>query len=201
LGFALVDNSAALTIDLPDPLPDIPLGGQGVRDNFLNLVHGEISGGSHYHSILGLTDVQDPNITFPHTHSISMDLAEFPDNPLAVAADIGGQPYSFINDLQISIGAEPNLRPCTLDIQQQLADTVPSVWLDPTSRQPKLLGDGSSGHAIAQQGTGAIRLDFLPNISFTEGEYSIKLSLQGKFDSGGHRIANGGRVHFNLYVE
>jgi hypothetical protein len=59
------------------------------------------------------------------------------------------------------------------------------------------LGNGTSTHPLAatglNAGTGAIRIDFLPGVTMAAGEHDVEMSV------GGDR--NGGRVHFNLYVE
>lgn len=91
---------------------------------------------------------------------------------------------TFVDDLQVWIGPDlANLTNQTASILSQLRASQPTqVW--------DKLG-GGAGHALAVKGTGEIKLDFLPNVSFTEGEYVIKLS-----------VANGGgRILYNLYVE
>jgi hypothetical protein len=46
---------------------------------------------------------------------------------------------------------------------------------------------------MVEYGTGAIRIDYLPGVTLDEDEHYIDLSVAG--------AGNGGRIHFNLYVE
>ena len=55
------------------------------------------------------------------------------------------------------------------------------------------LGNGRSDHPLVSKGTGPIKLDFLPGVSFTEGQHVIELSVKGD--------GNGGRILYHLYVE
>jgi hypothetical protein len=112
---------------------------------------------------------------------------------------------TYIDNLQVYIGKvdkplpEPPYKPPdeenrTADILTQLHNSQQSMgWLDKDGNGT--LGDGKKTHLIAQQGTGAIRLDLLPTnpLSFPEGEYYIELMVEG--------TENGGRILYNLYVE
>ena len=55
------------------------------------------------------------------------------------------------------------------------------------------LGNGLADHPLVVDGSGEIRIDFLPGVVLSEGEHTLELKVgnQGK----------GGRIHFNLYVE
>jgi hypothetical protein len=59
------------------------------------------------------------------------------------------------------------------------------------------LGDGADNHVFVLKGTNAIRLDFLPQVFFTEGEHYIELRVS----AGPNNEPNGGRILYNLYVE
>ena len=48
-----------------------------------------------------------------------------------------------------------------------------------------------ASHALVQSGTGPIKLHFLPNVAFGQGEHLVELKPNG----------GGGRVLYNLYVE
>jgi hypothetical protein len=95
---------------------------------------------------------------------------------------------TFVEDLQVLIGSDiDNLVNRTEDIRRQIQSARPSQedW--------NKLGEGAAKphHALIDKGTQAIQLDFLPNVTFAEGEYLIEL-----------RVANGGgRILYNLYVE
>lgn len=105
-------------------------------------------------------------------------------------------PLMFVDNLQISIGPTGHAIPKTADILRQLSDSNPTDW-----RGKIKLGDGGTTlttiDVLQENGTGAIRLDFLPDMSFGEGEYVIELSVP----AGPKDQPNGGRIHYNLYIE
>lgn len=80
----------------------------------------------------------------------------------------------------------------TDSIREQLADANSTDW--PAGMR---LGNGKGDHPLVQKGTGPIRLDFLPDLYFTEGQYYIELRIPKRTDG----KPNGGRVLYNLYVE
>ncbi len=92
----------------------------------------------------------------------------------------------WVDDLKIRIDGVD----CTEAILVQLRNRRP-----PAEDWTKL-GDGGAAHTLAIQGTDEIRLDFLQGMSFGEGEHVIEIRaphVAGK--------RNGGRIHYNLYVE
>jgi len=154
-----------------------------------------------------------------HTHSIPSQTEKFPatgddqEFALSVAnstadhagvgdayrsshsAHDGDAPLGFVKNLQISIGPTGHAIPKTADILRQLSDSNPTDWRGKTR-----LGDGGTQGTVdvlQENGTGAIRLDFLPDMSFGEGEYVIELSVP----AGTNTQPNGGRIHYNLYIE
>jgi hypothetical protein len=94
-----------------------------------------------------------------------------------------GPPLKYVNDLQLAIDG----RGVTVAARTQVANNRP-----PNEDWSKF-GRGTSNHPFVTHGTGAIRVDFLPGVILSQGEHYIDLSLTG--------VGNGGRVHFNLYVE
>lgn len=98
-----------------------------------------------------------------------------------------GPPLEHLYGLRIEIDGKDQ----TAGILQQLRDARPQQedWTR--------LGDGSSNHVLALKGSGPIKLDFLPNVAFGEGEHTITFRLLPRPD--GRR--NGGRIAYNLYVE
>lgn len=140
----------------------------------------------HIHEIPTSTQ-PDPAKTIPLSGSGSSSSAGVSD----VSARIDSQTnpeeaLTFVNDLQVFIGENiAGLKNKTSDILNQLQDAQPSVtWSQ--------LGNGNSNHILTEEGTGAIRLDFLPDICFFEDrEYLIELRV----------ASGGGRVLYNLYIE
>jgi hypothetical protein len=181
-------------------VPPIPWGaGDPVYDSDIIPVLGSddhpsmISGGAHQHKISAFdTDVASTKDDHTHTFSPTVTLTGFGVSLPARS----GSPLTFVDDLQIAIGHPGNTLDRTGDIQLQLANANPADWAD-LAGNPKKLGDGTAGHVLKDKGTGAIRLDFLPNLEFAEGEYCIELSVKA---AAGNQ-PNGGRIHYNLYVE
>lgn len=109
------------------------------------------------------------------------------------------EPLEFVDDLRISIGqvvgGQHNLIDLTDDIMRQILDAEPN-WSAVTSADKKI-GNGTSSHPFAIAGTGAIRLDFLPRLVFSEGAYCLELRIR----KDQRTIANGGKVLYSLYIE
>ena len=165
----------------------------------------------HQHNISGNTGLvryPDGNENPPagyefHKHGLgtdTVDPAGVDDKKARSGKD--EKALTFVNDLQVYIGQvdvdgrwpEPGSgKKCRDEILTQLKDLQPTIWGDNTKTKDKL-GDGSKDHPLANNGTGAIRLDLLPNkLNFPEGQYYIDLIVEGD--------GNGGRILYNLYVE
>jgi hypothetical protein len=162
-------------------------------------VNAEVRDGRHRHTISAGVTTNKRSISYPHKHTLdpkaSMRTAGVTDpSPPAYTAR-AGSPLTYVDDLQVSLGREQNpqsARNYTDDILEQLADANATDWPAGTR-----LGNGASNHALVLKGTGAIRLDFLPDASFTEGGYFIELRAPRKLNN----EPNGGRVLYNLYIE
>jgi len=131
-----------------------------------------------------------------HTHTIPQQ----PAQTLAIAGqgtsspagvdDLGpafearsGDPLTYVRGLKLEVDGIN----CTADALRQIVNNRPP------NEDWTRLGDGTANHPLVMNGSGAIRLDFLPGVVLGEGEHVIELSVAGD--------ANGGRIHFNLYVE
>jgi hypothetical protein len=140
--------------------------------------------GDHSHTIGGQTDStpQVPPGTVLHTHSLGSSVTVGFTGVTDVNADTGRPALSYVADLQVTI--DDNNNNVSADILTQLQDARPTQdW----SR----FGNGLATHALVQDGTGDIKLDLLPHLSFTEGEHWIELSV----------ASGGGRILYNLYIE
>ncbi|MEO8018369.1 MAG: hypothetical protein ABI769_11175 [Pseudomonadota bacterium] len=75
----------------------------------------------------------------------------------------------------------------TTEVRQQIIANSPggTNWSE--------IGGGTANHELVVNGTGDIRIDFLPGVVLSEGEHTIELKVGSQ--------GNGGRIHFNLYVE
>lgn len=151
--------------------------------------------GKHQHTIVGKTGNPEdkPAPSNLHTHelstSLTIDAAGINPEGHAEFRARSGQDemaLTYVDDLQVFIGESvPQLQKKTGAILDQLRDVQQSVTWDK-------LGNGNDNHVLALKGTGAIRLDFLPGVSFAEGrEYLIELQV----------ASGGGRILYNLYVE
>jgi hypothetical protein len=125
-----------------------------------------------------------------HTHTFTFQPGASGINDAGVTdlharTGVSSHALTYVDDLQVAINGQN----VTTAIVTQLKNSDPT-WF---SNSQDKLGNGSSGHPLAAIGTGGIRLDFLPGISFFEAEYLIELSVAGN--------ANGGRIQYNLYVE
>ncbi|MEJ1961444.1 MAG: hypothetical protein WDO56_07830 [Gammaproteobacteria bacterium] len=95
-----------------------------------------------------------------------------------------GRPLQYVDDLQIAIDD----RPVTEDVRRQVINNsaIGQNWA-------RFGIQGQGAHPFVVEGTGAIRIDYLPGVVMDEREHWIDLSVEG--------VGNGGRIHFNLYVE
>jgi hypothetical protein len=141
--------------------------------------------GSHLHALPATTDFNSQTV-IPLSGTGSSDSAGVSDirarNNTPHSPQIA---LDYVLDMQVYIG--PSTYPSanyTNDILNQLRSAQPTETWDK-------LGDGGGGHALAVKGTGEIKLDFLPNVTFTEGEHVIELRV----------ASGGGRIVYNLYVE
>ena len=180
------------------------LGGFDANNDIFYYTQGSIRYGEHYHIFAsdaetGLVSKKEVK-SINHTHAINVGLsnAGVQSSPLdpRYTARNDEPPLTYINDLQVFIDGLD----VTANIMEQLASKP--RWKS-LKDDDKKLGNGFSNHPIIvsedektsyskeEQGTGAINLDFLPNISFTEGEHWIDLSVKD----------GGGRIQYNLYVE
>jgi hypothetical protein len=162
-------------------------------NDILKAASGAINGGGHGHAISGSTDNQ--GIDLSHTHSVSGSGTSDPkgafdaQRPKVIPRD--GAPLGHVYDLQIAVdGAD-----FTSAIKEQILRTAPSdqtpFW--------NVIGNGTKGHPLVDPSKDAvpIRIDFLAGVILGEGEHSIECSVK----VGPNNAANGGRVHYNLYVE
>lgn len=149
----------------------------------------QIGGGNHPHTLGGLTDAPSQVAPALHTHPLSINVRNAPagvtdPTPPKYTAH-SGSPLTYVDNLQVLIGPDTSrVVNHTNDIVNQLRAAQPTETWDK-------LGNGGGGHALAVKGTGEIKLDFLPNVAFTEGEYVIELRVN----------SGGGRILYNLYVE
>lgn len=218
-GVGTKNNLGAYGIDL-SPIGNIPplevLDNDIIAPDIANgLPPNEITpiifGGRHRHRLIkdGAVGTQEPpktgspegftEILLQHTN-----LSSTPSiSPTGVALPSRtGEPLTFVSALQVFLGPAGNVTQVpnrTADIQQQLADANRVNWVDGAGN-PKALGDGSENHVLSMSGTGPIRLDFLPGMTFAEGEYCIELKVDAKTEAG-KRVANGGKILYNLYIE
>jgi hypothetical protein len=180
--------------DFPNPVPND--GGVGP------LLTG---GGAHHHTFgstpgaPALTKEADDNSK--HTHAVTSGAAPSGVSDLQARTPNANTPtvkaLTYVDTLQVSIGRN-NDQPVnhTPNVLRQLADATPLDW-----NANSTLGDGKDTHVLKVKGTGAIRLDFLPGVYFTEGEHFIELKLLPKTDAAGRPAPNGGRILYNLYIE
>jgi len=150
----------------------------------------------HLHPIVGVTN-NCTTLAYPHIHSFKPtgSAVETGANP-PEEADVDEQgrqiALKFVSDLQIDLtpGMGSTEVPLTEAVLEQIRYSS-SAW------DNVRLGDGNDGHVFETKGTGPIRIDLLPGVVLSEGEYAIRLSAPATEDM----PRNGGRIHFNLYVE
>lgn len=113
-----------------------------------------------------------------HKHNVSVQAS--PTGSSGNASLNNGGQLSFVDNLQVVINGQ-NVTAAVL------------AYLNSQSRSQfwDKFGNGTSGHPLAQVGTGPIQLEFVPGILFKEDENWIELNVGG----------GGGRVIYNLYVE
>ena len=145
-----------------------------------------------------LTTAADDNSK--HTHQFQSTLAKYsgilsdphPDASVESSYSArGGAPLSYVQNLLIAIDGVDR----TDEIKAQIVDTVAA---DKQKWQAGL-GDGTDGHPLANKDidTVPIRLDFLPGVTFGEGQHVIEFSVE----LGPNGAANGGKILYNLYIE
>jgi hypothetical protein len=136
-----------------------------------------------------------------HTHLFNFDSGNSGIGPAGVSdatarSGTNIKALTYVDDLKVEIDGHD----VTKDIVNQLRNADPR-WSALTVQDSKL-GNGGGGHPFVENtngdltghgGTGEIKLDFLPGITFLEGEHLIELSVSGD--------GNGGRILYNLYVE
>jgi hypothetical protein len=153
---------------------------------------------AHPHTINGNTSgvLLDDSTPPLHDHPITATIS-----PTGVdSVSRFGNPLSYVDDLQVFIWRVQTPDPPrdednrTQEIIDQLVLFYPE-WRQLTPAERKL-GNGGAGHIFAIKGTGAIRLDFLEGLAFYEGEYCIEFRVKDNRSD-----ANGGKIHYNLYIE
>jgi hypothetical protein len=154
---------------------------------------------AHTHTLTGTTD--DKELMDDHTHTFSPTVSMATAGVVDAAANPNylarrGSPVSFVNDLRIAVDGFDK----TIEIRDQIVDSVPGAQ-KPAWQSG--LGNGASNHPLANEAFDAIsiRLDFLPHVTFAEGQHVIELSVPRILDANGNPVPNGGRIHYNLYVE
>ncbi|OGW40210.1 MAG: hypothetical protein A2010_04365 [Nitrospirae bacterium GWD2_57_9] len=153
--------------------------------------------GKHQHTIVGKTGNPEdqPAQKDLHTHELSTTLtidaagvnAEDHNEFKARSGQVE-KALTYVDDLQVWLGPdEDHLVNHTKDIRLQLQSARPS------DQDWSKLGEGpmKPNHPLIEKGTGAIQLDFLPNVAFAQGEYLMELRV----------ASGGGRILYNLYVE
>jgi hypothetical protein len=122
-----------------------------------------------------------------HTHAFatnSMDPGGILDSPGGKYWARTDSPLTFLEDLQLTIDQRP------------VTDAALTQIINNTGQDWTMIGEGSATDLLATQGTQAIRVDFL--VPLDEGEHTIVLTVPTAKRDGNR---NGGRIHFNLYVE
>src|SRR5262249_41962383 len=124
----------------------------------------------HEHDIVNKTD-GSLFTGYTHKHQVNFSISGSSGSSGVDSPGRNGQPLGFVSDLQVFVIQGTNTWNRTAEIRQQLASSNPIDWSDPAGN-PKKIGDGGTGNdVLKEKGTGVIRLDFLPDIAFTEGEY------------------------------
>jgi hypothetical protein len=213
-GFFLIERDWKVTVPSTDPtkVNYTPVTDNKNDYNILGEVDGKIDGGGqHSHPVTGYTEFH-PGFSYKHTHKISGsggtgDAGVTDPSPPAYTAH-SGDPLTFVTNLQIYIGKveADGKRPAlsedknyTKRIMAQLQNAQSAIY-----GGKNILGEGIGGEndPLANNGTGAIKLDFLQGLDFDEGEYYIILHAPDKDPETEDPIPhNGGRILYNLYVE
>lgn len=179
-----------------DAIPQVVGNNTGSDDFLLNILWGR-----HRHRLIadppGPLETPGPSKFTEIVLTHPLNTAGSTISPTGVAYPArSGASLTLVDDLQIYVGPVNRELNRTIDIQKQLADAKPTDWID-NAGNPRTLGDGTESHALAINGTGAIRLDFLPRMPFTEGEYCIEFKVRVRANN----QPNGGRILYNLYIE
>lgn len=167
--------------------------GQQVIDNDVDL---EVRWGRHKHRLVGPT----ADSGFSHTLTHAFNSAGSSIGEMGVEDHQGGaliarvgEVMTYVRDLQIKIDGVNQTEAIKRQVLNNDSASTPADWA--------MLGNGKDTHAFVTRGSGPIRLDFLPDMIFGEGEHVIEFSVAGSVDSAGQLIPSGGRIHYNLYVE
>ena len=159
---------------------------------------------THSHTVGGtgtpadLTKDNDDNSK--HTHQFQSTAAEYSgilskQSPAASVVQAymsrDAAPLTYFANLLVAIDGIDR----TDAIKAQIVDHVASDKV----KWQQGLGDGTETHPIADESvdTVPIRLDFLPGVTFAEGQHVIEFTV-GLLPNGD---ANGGKLIYNLYVE
>jgi hypothetical protein len=124
--------------------------------------------GNHSHIIAAGEVTDSAGAISSHNHTATTVVGNAGQSTLARA----GSSYTYPDGLQVWVDNQDY----TAEILNRLG------WTE--------MGDGTSGHALVQNGTGPIQLDLL-GVDFFEGEHTIELRVP----------SGGGHVIYNLYVE
>lgn len=148
----------------------------------------ELRGLGHGHGVSGNTGNPQAPAGNPalHTHAFSATILPTGVNVAARS----GNALSFVEGLAVLVDG----RDMTEQILQQIRANRP------TGENWSKLGQGTgaaTSDPLASFGSGPIRLDYL--VPLDERGHSIELQLPVRSKSNGD--ANGGRIHYNLYVE
>lgn len=189
LGLSLGLGVAAATIVVP-----VGAGEPVYNNNILpvlsatdNSFVAKITGGSHKHEFGSDAATKKKYISYDHTHKVISDgsIGDAGVTDMTARSGQREKALAYVKELQVSIGKDNGQ---ATNYTDEIVDQLKSAH--PTQTWDKL-GDGSSNHAFVTNGTGEIKLDFLPNLDFDQGEYFIELSV----------AQGGGRILYNLYVE
>ncbi len=144
----------------------------------------------HSHNITGDTGgvLSSLSANGRHRHSFSTSINEYGVKSSARS----GEALTFVTNLQIAIDGMDR----TIAIRDQIVDSVAS---DQKPAWRLGLGSGDNSHPLANEAIDAvpIRLDFLPGVTFPEGQHIIEFSVGLRPDG----ESNGGKILYNLYVE
>lgn len=194
-----------LNVQLPPPISTFndlviaPETNSNADNDILKHTQGSIDEGRHEHAITGNSgnSTGSERASLQHKHSISGtgtsgESGTYDSGQVAKRARVGKSPLTFIHNLQIVIDKIDR----TTSILDQIVDSVPGT------QKPAWqlgLGDGTDNHPLANEAIEAIpiRLDFLPGVTFAEGQHVIEFSVGLRPDG----EANGGKILYNLYVE
>jgi hypothetical protein len=160
----------------------------------------DISEGAHTHGFelaAKTGDYKEPvNLM---SHAVKKSTTSSPVGANIVARS--GDPLKFFVELNIAIGntAAGDPKDQTQNILSQIQDNSGARWSGYSFKGI------DANHPLVTYGTGEIKLDFLPQVDFQEGEYVIefmapKITIINP-DGSTSEKPNGGRIFYNLYVE